>query len=80
MNNKVSTLENYPFIGITADSLNKNKFEQNVINDHIKKKKWNNVAFKNDIYTKCDQDGNWEIIDDLGNQQTLSKNSSICKT
>lgn len=79
MRNKVSNLETIPFIGITANTLSKNTFEQNVVKDYVAKKKFNHNQFRDDILAKCEAAGDWEIEDGLGNNQTIRKNSSLCR-
>lgn len=79
MRNKVSAIQNIPWAGVTANSLNKNAYEQRVLNDYVKTKRFNIVQFKNDLIDKCQAAGNWEIEDDLGNKQTITKDSSVCR-
>ena len=78
MKNKLGTLGMLPFAGITQNSLNKNSFEQKVIKDYISKKKFTIIQFKDDIVNKCDNAKDWDIEDKQGNNQILSKDSSIC--
>mmetsp|Transcript_4901 Transcript_4901/g.4153 ORF Transcript_4901/g.4153 Transcript_4901/m.4153 type:complete len:190 (-) Transcript_4901:33-602(-) len=77
--NKVSSLENVPFVGISQDCLNKNQYEQRVLKDYVNSQGMNNLQLKNDIFDKCTNDGNWEITDGLGNKRTLAKDTSICR-
>ena len=79
MRNKVSNLGNIPFAGITANSLNKNSYEQKVVNDYIRGKRMSAIQFKNDILDKCDAAADWQIDDALGVKKTLSKDSAVCR-
>lgn len=77
--NKVNQLVNMPFVGVTANTFNKNTFEQKVLGDYMKKKGWNANQLKVDMLTRCENAGDWQIEDDLGIHQNLSKNSGTCK-
>ncbi|CAI2365368.1 unnamed protein product [Moneuplotes crassus] len=77
--NKVSPLETFPFIGIPADALNKNQYEQRVLKDYVKKKKFTKIQFKSDIFSRLEADGNWDITNTEGSKHTLEKDSSLCR-
>lgn len=79
MRNKVSSVETIPFAGINANSLFKNSYEQRVMNDFIKAKRYTVIQLKQDMLDKCTAANDWEIDDALGVKQQIAKDSSVCR-
>lgn len=79
MRNKVTLLQDVPYMGITGNSFYKNAYEQKVVNDYVRNKRMSFNQFKNDMLAKCYAAGNWEIDDALGVKQTLNRDSAVCR-